>query len=183
MYLYSYLPTHGISGLAARSDCQQFEVRLKMTMEWTQRYTPRPWSSKFGDATGDRNLMNSEMDWEAAIERGRRCNWRPRLSELRDALRAVIERVSRCTCRRLWSREMRGVLNLETVDGRRARCWDSIHRSVNSKPWECDKVTLPLMLLLRSGCWQSIWREVSRMLKLHSRVNLKWREWTDDRKS
>jgi len=31
MYLYSYLSTHGISGLAARGDCQQFEVPLKMT--------------------------------------------------------------------------------------------------------------------------------------------------------
>jgi len=26
------------------------------------------------------------MDWEAVIERVWRCNWRPRLSELRDAL-------------------------------------------------------------------------------------------------
>jgi len=33
MYLYSYLSTDGISGLAARGDCQQFEVRLKMTIE------------------------------------------------------------------------------------------------------------------------------------------------------
>jgi len=28
------------------------------------------------------------------------------------------------------------VVDLEAVDGRRARCWDSIHRLVNSKPWE-----------------------------------------------
>ena len=32
MYLYSYLSTHGISGLAAHGDCQQFEVSLKMTI-------------------------------------------------------------------------------------------------------------------------------------------------------
>jgi len=32
MYL-CYLSTHGISGLAARGDCQQFKVRLKMTIE------------------------------------------------------------------------------------------------------------------------------------------------------
>jgi len=32
MYL-CYLSTHGISGLAARGDCKQFEVRLKMTIE------------------------------------------------------------------------------------------------------------------------------------------------------
>ena len=38
MYLYSYLSTHGISGLAARGDCQQFEVRLKMT---TNMYSPQ----------------------------------------------------------------------------------------------------------------------------------------------
>ena len=33
MYLYSNLSTHGISGLAAHGDCQQFEVRLKMTID------------------------------------------------------------------------------------------------------------------------------------------------------
>jgi len=33
MDLYSYLSTDGISGLAARGDCQQFEVRLKVTIE------------------------------------------------------------------------------------------------------------------------------------------------------
>jgi len=32
MYL-CYLSTHGISGLAARGDCKQFEVRLKMTID------------------------------------------------------------------------------------------------------------------------------------------------------
>ena len=36
---------------------------------------------------------------------------------------------------------------LEAVDGRRARCSDFIHGLVNSNPWECDKVTLPLKLL------------------------------------
>ena len=30
--------------------------------------------------------MNSEMHWEAVIERVWRCTWRPRLSELTDAL-------------------------------------------------------------------------------------------------
>jgi len=33
MDLYSYLSTHGISGLAARGNCQQFEERLKMTIK------------------------------------------------------------------------------------------------------------------------------------------------------
>ena len=31
--------------------------------------------------------MNSEMHFEAVIERVWRCNWGPRLSELRDTLR------------------------------------------------------------------------------------------------
>jgi len=109
MYVYSYLSTHGISGLAARDDCRQFEVHLKMTIEWTQRYTPRPWSSELGDALGgrdgvnwgmhreaviervgdalgDRDWVNSHMHLEAVIKRVWRCNWRPRKSELRDAL-------------------------------------------------------------------------------------------------
>ena len=30
--------------------------------------------------------MNSEMQWEVVIERVWRCTWRPRLSELPDAL-------------------------------------------------------------------------------------------------
>jgi len=43
MYFYSYLSPHSISGLAACSDCRQFEVRLKMT---TNMYSPLlspPW--------------------------------------------------------------------------------------------------------------------------------------------
>jgi len=140
MYLYSYLSTHGISGLAARGECQQFEVRLKMTIEWTQRYTPRPWSSEFGDAL-----------------------------------------VAGYDCARL--EEYLEVVDLEAVDGRRARCWDSIHRVVNSKPWECDEVSSPLQLLWRTGWWRSIVGEVHGKLKLHSGVNSKSREWRDARQS
>jgi len=33
MYLFSYPSTHGISGLAAGGALEQFEVRLKMTIE------------------------------------------------------------------------------------------------------------------------------------------------------
>jgi hypothetical protein len=35
-------------------------------------------------------------------------------------------------------------VDLEAVDRRPARGSDSIHRVVNSNPWECDEVTLPL---------------------------------------
>jgi len=109
MYLYSYLSTHRISGLAARGDWEQFMVRLKMTIEWTQRYTPRPRSSRFKDAIGARDWVNSEMHREAVIEQVWRCDRRLRLSEHRDALggldrvsldmhlKAGIEWTQRCT--------------------------------------------------------------------------------------
>jgi len=58
----------------------------------------------------------------------------------------------------------------EAVDGRR---WDSIHWLVNSKPWECDEVTLTLMLLWRTGWWRSIGGDARRKLKLHSGVDSK----------
>jgi hypothetical protein len=35
-------------------------------------------------------------------------------------------------------------VNLEAVDGWHTRCWNSLDRIVNSKPWESDEVTLPL---------------------------------------
>jgi len=126
MNLYRYLCAHGISGLAARGDWEQFKVPLKMTMEWTQRYTPRPWWSEFGQALGGQDRVNSEMHstlWS---------------SKVRDALAASDDRGG--------LQEYLKVVDLEAVDGRRARCWDSIHRAVNSKLWECDEVTLPMKL-------------------------------------
>jgi hypothetical protein len=57
-----------------------------MTIKRTQKYTPRPRSSKFGDALGGQGQVNLEMHFEAVIERVWRCNWRLRLSELRDGL-------------------------------------------------------------------------------------------------
>jgi len=62
----------------------------------------------------------------------------------------------------------------DAVGGSRwTACRDSIHQLVNSQLWECDKVTLPLKLLWRTGWWGSISREVHRKLKLHSQVNSK----------
>jgi len=96
-----------------------FEVRLKMTIEWTQGYTLTPWSSKYGDALGGRDQATLEMQFKhvierrwmhlgAAIERVWRCTWRPRLSKFGDAigsrdqailemhLEAAIEWLRRC---------------------------------------------------------------------------------------
>ena len=128
MYLYSYLSTHGISGLATRGDCQQLEVHLKMTknmyspslspppIEWTRSCTGRPWSSEFGHALGGGDRVNSEMHSEL---------WS---SVFRDALSAGYDRGR-------WEENLE-VVDLEAVDGRRARCWDSIDRLVNPKLWE-----------------------------------------------
>jgi len=209
MYLYSYPSTHAISGQAAGGAWEQFEVRLKMTIEWTRRFTPRLWSSDFGDALGGSNWASLEIHLEAVIERvwryalgGHgyanlqavikrvwRYTWRPWSSELGDALggrdwaslemllEAVIERVWRYTWMP-WSSEIGRVLG----GGRWTAHRDSIHQLVYSQPWECDKVTLPLKFLRRTGWWRSIGREVCQKLKLHSVVNSKsyWERETVD---
>ena len=60
MYQYSYPSTNGISRLAAGSTWQQFEVRLKLTIEWTQGFTWRPWSWEFRYALGRHYYANFE---------------------------------------------------------------------------------------------------------------------------
>jgi len=211
MYLCIYIATNlQLRDTLRGRDRASLEMQLEIEIEWTQRCTGRPWPSEFGDALGGRGRVNSEMHFEAVIERVWRCSWRPRLSELRDTLggrdraslemhlEAEIEWTESCTWRP-WSSEFGDalvagydrarleeyleVVDLEAVGGRRARCWDSIHRLVNSKPWECDKVTSPLKLLWRTGWWRWIGREVRRKLKLHSGVNSKSWEWRDDRQS
>jgi len=65
IYLYSYPSTHGISGwLAAGGAWEQFEVRLGMTIKWTQRCTSRQWWSQFGDALGRGTLAY----WQKLLE-------------------------------------------------------------------------------------------------------------------
>jgi len=126
MYL-CYLSTHSISGLAAGGDCQQFEVRLKVTIEWTSTS-----GTPVSPYTRRRSLT---MDLEAVIERVERCTWGPRSSEFGDALggrdrsnlEAVIKRVWRCTWRP-WSCELGGrnwaslEIHLEVVIERVWRC-------------------------------------------------------------
>ena len=97
-------------------DRASLEMQLETEIEWTQRCTGRLRSSEFGHALGGRDWVNSEMHSEL---------WS---SEFWDALAAGYDRG------RL--EENLEVVDLEAVDGRRARCPDSIHRLVNSKPWE-----------------------------------------------
>jgi len=202
MHQYNYPSTHGIPGLPAGGAWEHVEVGLKMTIEsterytprlwfskfgaalgehdqdslemhlearikWTQWYTPRPWLSECGNALGRRDWVNWGMHLEAVIERVWTCNWKVRLSKLRDALQshnrarldmhvaAMIVWVSRCTCRQ-WLSEIGGVLlevvDLEAVNGRCVRCWDTIHWLVNSTLSECDKVLWP-----SKGIWRTGW--------------------------
>jgi len=101
MYLYSYLSRYGISGLAARGDWEKFEMRLRMTIEWTQRYTLRPWLSKFWHALGGLDRVNSDMHsklWSRESFGGRD----PVNSEMR--CEAEIDWTHRCTCGPLWGK-------------------------------------------------------------------------------
>jgi len=172
MYLYSYLlSTHGISGLAAHRDGQQFAVRQKIVTNMYspslsppplplylrspavahQRCTWRLWSSEFGDALWGCDRVRLEMQLETEIEWTQRCTGRPWSSEFGHA-HGGWDRVNSEINFELWSSEFRDavsvgydrgrlqeylqVVDLEVVDGRSARCWDSIHQLVNSKPWE-----------------------------------------------
>ena len=71
IYLCNYIATHlhtlYLDWLQAVLD-DQFEVCLKMTIEWTQRYTPRTWSSDFGYSVGGGNWADLEIHLEAVID-------------------------------------------------------------------------------------------------------------------
>ena len=143
MYQCTYQSTDVISGLAAGGAWDQFEVCLKMTIEWTERCTGRPWSSEFGDALGGRCRVNYEMHLQAVIKRVRRCNWRRRCSELRDAhggrdraslnmhLDSKIEWTQRCTVRP-WSSEFE-----DAFGGRDRVNWEMQVAAVIERCWRC----------------------------------------------
>jgi len=152
MYLYSNPSTHSISELAAGSAQEYFEVRLPRTINWTQRYTPRPWLSQFSDALGGRDPVNLEVVMEGVW----RYTWMLQSCELGGRIRAsleihlegVMEWVSGYTCRLWWSEFVdalggrdRARLDkyLEAVDRRCAGCWDCIGQLVDLQRWESDK--------------------------------------------
>ena len=71
MYLCIYIATHlhtlYLNWLHGGA-WEQFEMRLRMTIEWAQRYTPRLWSSDFGDALWDGNWAYLAIHLEAVIK-------------------------------------------------------------------------------------------------------------------
>jgi len=120
--------------------------------------------SEFGDALGGRDRESLEMHFEALIERGWRCNWRPRLSQLRDALgggkggrfamhlQAMIERDWRSTWKRSIWREVRRQLRLYSLvyltlwECKELSTTTSAERWENG--WERETVDLRMMLYL-----------------------------------
>jgi len=168
-------------------DRASLEMLLEAEIEWTQRGTGRPWSREFGEALwGPWKSKILEMHFEAVIdviERVWRCTLRPWSSQFGDAIghRDWVNSEMHSEAVNWASLDMD--FDLEVVDGRCARCWDSTHWLGNSKRWECDEVTSPLKLLWRTGWWQLICWEVCWKLKVHSGVNSALREWMDDRQS
>ena len=134
-------------------DCVNLEMHLKARIERVGRCTGRAWSSELRDALGGHNRVslemhlgaeiksNSEIHLGAVIERVWRCIWRPQLWHWEMHLEAVIQRDWRWTWRP-WSGKIRGVLGHGRYEA--VRVWDSLHRLVDSQPWEWDEVTLPL---------------------------------------
>ena len=91
-------------------DRASLEMHFEAVIERVWRFTRKARTSQLRDSLGDRDLSSLEIHWEAVMEWAWWWNYWPRLSELSDAPRAVIQQVSRCTCSRLWSREIRGIL-------------------------------------------------------------------------
>ena len=155
MYLFIYIATNlQLRDALGGSHRWSLEIYCEAEIEWTQRFTLRPWSREVGDALGGQDRVNWELHMKDVIEGVWRFTWRQRSIELRAALggrhrsslemhwEAVIERVWRCTWRP-WSSEFGDalvagydrarleeyleVVDLEAVGGTGARCWDSIH--------------------------------------------------------
>ena len=84
MYLCIYIATHLHT---VYLQCLQTVLDRNSKYAWKWRSSDfRPWTSKYGDAIGDRDRINSEIQWEAVIARVWWCTCRLTSSELRDAL-------------------------------------------------------------------------------------------------
>jgi len=176
MYLYSYPAIHAISELA----WEQFKVRLKMTIEWTQRYTWRQLLCELRDALGGCDRASLEMHLEAEIVQLRdtpggcnwmslRCTWRAWSSG--DALGGRDRVTQRCTWRP-WSCNWE--MHLEAVIERVWRYtgwpWSS---ELRDAPGGCDRVNWEMYLEAAiERVWRCTWRPWSCELGGRDRSSL-----------
>ena len=113
-FRYHCIPIHPpsiLNDVLRGHDRASLRMQLAINIEYTQRYTLRPWSGEFGHAFGDRDRVNWEIHLEAMIDRVWRCTGRPWSSEFGDSLGGrdrsnldmhwvvMIERVWTCTWR------------------------------------------------------------------------------------
>jgi len=131
-----------------------------MTIEWTQRYTPRPWSRDFGDALrgGDRAYLEEQLD--AVMQWSERCTPRLWSSEFGDALvEAVIERVWRYTWRP-WSSQFGDTVRGHDRASLEICTW---------RPWWCE---------LGGLNWASLEIHLEAVIERDSRCT--WRPWSSE---
>jgi len=134
VWRYTWRPRFSeLRGADRGRDRASLEIHFKPVIEWTESCTWRTSSIKGEDALGRRGQVHFEMHSEALNKRVWRWPWRPRSCELWAALgghdrsslemhleamiscnemrwEAEIERVRRCSCSRLWSTRIEGVL-------------------------------------------------------------------------
>jgi len=101
MYLYSNPLTHSISGEAGAGAWKQFKMRLKITIEWTQRCTGWPWFTTFDNGLGrqNRSKLEATIEWV----------WSPEWVHVE--MHSAIS--SQRDWRRIWRRSMGGLLDTD----------------------------------------------------------------------
>jgi len=169
---------------------EQLVVCLKMTIEWTQRWTGMLWSkrvrrcsysSRYSEVEHEdegQDVVYSEMYLKTEIEQFWRYTWRPRSSEPSDTLggnncaylemyfEAEIEQVPRCT-------------------------WMPLLGELRDVHWDCDLVLSLEMHLETKIEWMQVgmqtpasrnWRDVSRggnqanvLIHVDAMIELSWR--------
>ena len=192
MYLYSYLSRHGISGLAARGDWQDFKVRLRMTIksistsitpvspytcrhsltmdfkavtERVARWTLRSRSSELTHAHQGQDRVNSEIQSETVIQRVWRCTWRPWWSKLGDPLGGR-DRVDSEMHSEMWSSKFRDPLAAGYGRGRLDDYLEVVYPE--AVDGTCGSCTDTLHRLIDSKTWE--FDEVTLSLKLLCRT-------------
>jgi len=137
------------------------EIHFEGTIELVRRCPWRHWSSELPDAHRGCDWPSKEMHLQAVIEQDWKSTWRWSILQVVDLAGGrscswSIMQVVDVAGVRLCGLSILQVVHPEAVNGRRAGCWDCIHRIVKTQLWECDEVTVPLQLLWRTGwCWST----------------------------